>query len=430
MQGLDSPKQIGMIAHMTGFFAPATLRFAPLLPKAAAVALALGLLAANSAFADLKLPPPQPRRDPPMRILHVTGVDPTCQPNCPEWISAEGIITPGKAQEFARLIEGLRGRRLPILISSHGGSVRDALAMGMLIRTRGLVVAVARTLIANCPERAQNCPDARGRAIVGGAYCASACPLVLAGGVERLVGPLPLVGVHQVTTVEKETEGSEGLTRVRKFYEQRPVDQVVQTYLHAMGVQDPVMEILRRTPAASIRWLSPAELSESRLATGALDASSPILASGLNGLDSRPLAGDEAGSDRVTGEIAEPLASHTRTGGVTLEATFAYRRGGGVVGVSVETRDGDKKAVADPSPDGWTLTFAASGGKPAQSKAGGRSQAEALIPREQFCALRRGGALVAAPAGPLAGDEPPQPPVTFDLAAAGGVGGIVAEACP
>ena len=57
--------------------------------------------------------------------------------------------------------------------------MRDALAIGLMIHSKGLVVAVARTLIANCPERARDCPGARGRAIVGGAHCASACPLIL-----------------------------------------------------------------------------------------------------------------------------------------------------------------------------------------------------------------------------------------------------------
>ena len=41
----------------------------------------------------------------------------------------------------------------------------------------------------------------------GGAFCASACPLILAAGVERLVGPVPMVGVHQITEVLKEKEG-------------------------------------------------------------------------------------------------------------------------------------------------------------------------------------------------------------------------------
>ena len=290
-------------------------------------------------------------------------------------------------------------------------------------------MAVARTLIANCPEFARACPGARGKAIVGGAFCASACPLILAGGVERLIGPLPNVGVHQITTVAKETEGVEHLTTVKKIYEQDSVDRVVQSYLHAMGVQDPVMEILRKTPAASIRWLSPDELRESHLTTGALDASAPILVGGLNGLDSRPLAGGGTGADIITGRVLRAVrradAGRRHDGGSDLRLFAGAAEWSGA---SVAARDGDKTA-ADPSPDGWTLTLTAAG-QPGQWKAGGRSRAQAMIPREQFCALARGGALAAAPAGALAEGEPPQPPVTFDLAATGGAGPVVAEACP
>jgi hypothetical protein len=417
-----------MIVRMTGFPTPAAPRAASILASAVAVvALALvALLAAESALADLTLAP-RPRGESPMRILRVTSVDPACQPNCPEWISAEGTVTPGETQDFAKVIADLGGRRLPILISSNGGSVRDALAMGLLIRSKGLVVAVARTLIANCPERARDCPGARGRAIVG-AHCASACSLILAGGVERLVGPVPQVGVHQITAVERGIEGVEHLTTVKKIYEPSSVDRTVQAYLRAMGVGDPVMEILRKTPAASIRWLSPAELRESHLATGVLDAAAPILTGGANGLNSHAFNGEPPAPDLILGRVSEPFAAPTRSGGMTLEATFAYRRGGGVVGASVAARDGDMKTVADPSPDGWTLTLTG-GGEPGRWKAGGSPQARAMIPRERFCALARGGALVAAPAGPVAG-EPAQSPMTFDLAAAGGVSAVVVEACP
>ena len=85
------------------------------------------------------------------------------------------------------------------------------MAIGKLVRASGLAVAVARTLfLRNCSETAPRCPDEPGVAITGGATCASACALVLAGGVERLVGPVPLVGVHQTTTVVRETEGHDG----------------------------------------------------------------------------------------------------------------------------------------------------------------------------------------------------------------------------
>ena len=184
-----------------------------------------------------------------MRFVHVKSADPACAPDCPEWLSAEGRIGPGAATALAAALDNLKGRRLPILIHSQGGSVPDALAMGELIRARGLAVAVTRTLIANCPETAPRCPGGPGKAITGGATCASACVLVLAGGVERLAGPAPLIGVHQITTMLRETEGAAHLTSTRKLYEQKGVDAAVEAYLGAMGVGEPVMGLMRKTPA-------------------------------------------------------------------------------------------------------------------------------------------------------------------------------------
>ena len=143
--------------------------------------------------------------------------------------------------------------------------------------TRGSRSPSPGRLIADCPEISPKCPDGPGRAITGGAICASACVLVLAGGVERLAGPVPLIGVHQITTLVKEVEGLAHLKSMRKIYEQRGVDSAVEAYLAAMGVGDPVMTLMRKTPAASIRWLSLAELKASRLATLALDPADPVL---------------------------------------------------------------------------------------------------------------------------------------------------------
>ena len=385
----------------------------------ALVALA-ALLVAAPAFADLR-PPPKVRRDPPMRIVHVTSSDPACEPNCPEWISAEGIITPGSAGAFRKAIVDLGGRRLPVLISSHGGSLRDAFEMGELIRERRLAVAVARTLIENCPERAPRCPGAKGQAIASGAFCASACPLILAAGVERLVGPVPMVGVHQITEVLKEEEGLAHLKTIKKIYEPDFADNAVKDYLIAMGVGDPVMALLRKTPASSIRWLSLPEISESHLATGALDAAEPMLTSGANGLNGHAFDGDPARPDTIAAKGAAPLPE---PGGAYLpiETTLIYRRGGGTVEVALAAADAAKKAGAQT---GWTL---ASGGDPLQLKASADGQARGAIPRERFCALARDGKLVATPGGSAAGAA--QPRLAIDLAAMDGATALVAEACP
>jgi hypothetical protein len=206
-----------------------------LMRVAQALAFALSGLLALPSYADLR-PRARPRIAPPMRFVRVTSAEAACKPNCPEWLSAEGRIQLGTAKAFADAIANLKGRRLPILIHSPGGSVADAGAMGELIRAKGLAVAVARTLITNCPEASPKCPDGPGTAITGGAICASACVLVLAGGVERLAGPSARIGVHQITTVVSETKGLANLKSTGRSTSSG-VDAAVEAYLAATGVR-------------------------------------------------------------------------------------------------------------------------------------------------------------------------------------------------
>lgn len=378
-----------------------------------------GLLALPS-YADLR-PRVRPRITPPMRFVRVTSADTACKPNCPEWLSAEGRIEPGTAKAFADVIANLKGRRLPILIHSPGGSVPDAGAMGELIRAKGLAVAVARTLISNCPEASPKCPDGPGAAITGGATCASACVLVLAGGVERLAAPSALIGVHQITMVVSKTEGLAHLKSTRKIYEQRGVDAAVQAYLDAMGVGEPVMALMRKTWAASIRWLSPAELKASHLATLALDAAEPILTSGANGLNAHALDGDPPRADLMQASLTRPLAAS----GATLEIAFRYRRGGGVVeGEAVERTLDASLAAHPPSPD-LSLTVSAPGVEAVPLRIAGSTAAATLIARERFCALAHGGATIASMA-----PDGPQSFAPVKLAAMDGARTLIAEACP
>jgi hypothetical protein len=367
--------------------------------------------------ADLR-PRARPRPPPPpMRFVRVTSADPACAPDCPEWLSAEGRIEPGSAKTFAEVIASLKGRRLPILIHSPGGSVPDAAAMGELIRAKGLAVAVARTLIANCPETAPKCPDGPGKAITGGAACASACVLVLAGGVERLAGPVPLIGVHQITTLIKETEGAAHLTSTRKLYEQKGVDAEVEAYLAAMGVGEPAMTLMRKTPAASIRWLSLAELKASHLATEALDAAEPILISGGNGLNGRAFDGEEPRADLVQASITTPVEGR----GAALEIALRYRRGGGLV--EAEAVERDAAQASEPPAVNWSLALSAAGGEKLQLKAAGATPARALIPRERFCALAHGGGAIT----PTAADRTLP---AIELSTMDGAKTLIAEACP
>ena len=385
---------------------------------AQALAFALSGLLAPPSYADLR-PRARPRIAPPMRFVRVTSAEAACKPDCPEWLSAEGRIEPGTAKVFAVAIANLKGRRLPILIHSPGGSVADAGAMGELIRAKGLAVAVARTLIANCPEGSPKCPDGPGTAITGGAACASACVLVLAGGVERLAAPSARIGVHQITTVVSETEGLAHLKSTRKLYEQKGVDAAVEAYLAATGVGEPVMTLMRKTSAASIRWLSPAELKDSRLLTLALDAAEPILSSGANGLNGHAFDGDPPRPDLAQASVVRTMAG----GGATVEVTFRYRPGGGAVEVEAIESGLDSPSAADRSSPDPSVSEA--GGRPMQLKTTAAAPVRTLIPRERFCALAHGRVTIAS--------TPPERPRIFapiEVAALDGAKTLFAQACP
>jgi hypothetical protein len=357
-----------------------------------------------------------------MRIVRVMSSDPACQPNCPEWISAEGRIMPGTGAAFAKAIANLRGRRLPLLVSSGGGSLADAAAMGRLIRQKRLAVAVARTLIDNCPARARTCPEPKGHVITGGAKCASACPFILAGGVERLVGPAALVGVHQITAVTKEAAGGAArLTRVKKVYQPAHADQAAENYLAEMGVVGhPVMALMRTTPAGRIRGLSLAEIRSSHLATLALDAPAPILTSGANGLNGRAFEGDSPRDAAVTAHSEAPLATPGGGSG-DLEVTVSYRRGGGAVDVALATRDAAQK-LQHPAA-GWALAI---GPEALTLKPDGAGRA--TISRARFCAEARDGKIIAkaVPETSATGSGS----AGFDIAAMNGAKALIDEACP
>ena len=186
-----------------------------------------------------------------------------------------------------------------------------------------------------------------------------------------------------------------------------------------MGVGEPVMTLMRKTSAASIRWLSPAELKASHLTTLALDAAEPILATGANGLNGRAFDGDPPRADLVQASIVKPVAG----GDANFAITFRYRRGGGAI--EAEAIERGLKAPQAPSSPDLSLALSAPGVEAVPLRGAGTTLAPALIPRDRFCALARAGATLASTA-----PDGPQSFAPVELAAMDGAGPLIAEACP
>jgi hypothetical protein len=165
-------------------------------------------------------------------------------------LMATGTITPGISQSFAAEV-GRHGDYIrTVVLNSPGGSVTDALTMGRLIRERKFTTEVE-----------------------AGKYCASSCPLVFAGGIERRAGERAMIGVHQVAAIRSATAGS---PRDEMSVAQN-ISARCEHYLADMGVSLQVWVHAMETPHDRLFVFRPDELKSLDVVTAAT-ASSPIAA--------------------------------------------------------------------------------------------------------------------------------------------------------
>ncbi|WP_457588150.1 hypothetical protein [Ensifer canadensis] len=231
-----------------------------------------------------------------MQFLVVRSGQPGCEPTCAEWISAEGTIVDESPALFKKLLKSIGNRRLPIVVTSPGGDVDAALAIGRMIRARQIEVAVGKTQLIDCQPEQEDCIDSDrqgarriGIAHSGEAYCNSSCPLMLAGGTGRVVGEWAYLGVHQITTTYVQIEtlyrakyrivnGKKTMTSKKvvsrrniggyKTYEMsKSTERKLKAYLAEMGVGGAVVDLMKITPAADIRKIEPVAMLEMKLTT-------------------------------------------------------------------------------------------------------------------------------------------------------------------
>jgi hypothetical protein len=165
-------------------------------------------------------------------------------------LMAIGTITPGISQSFAAEVDRHGDYIKTVVLHSPGGSVSDALAMGRLIRDRKFATEVE-----------------------AGKYCASSCPLVFAGGLERRAGDKAVIGVHQVAAIKSVANDS---PRDEMSVAQN-ISARCQRYLSDMGVSLQVWVHAMETPHDRLFVFKPDELKSLNMVTAA-PASAPAAA--------------------------------------------------------------------------------------------------------------------------------------------------------
>jgi hypothetical protein len=160
-------------------------------------------------------------------------------------LMATGTITPGISEVFAAEV-GKRGDYIKtVVLNSPGGSVTDALAMGRLIRESKFATEVE-----------------------AGKYCASSCPLVFSGGIERRAGDKAAIGVHQVAALGS---ASAGQPRNEMSVAQN-ISARCQRYLGDMGVNLQAWVHAMETPHDRLFIFKPDELKSLNIVTAAVPA--------------------------------------------------------------------------------------------------------------------------------------------------------------
>jgi hypothetical protein len=165
---------------------------------------------------------------------------------------ATGMIAPGTGEAFKAEVEKRGSYIKTVVLNSTGGSVQDAIAIGRLIREKKFSTAVEN-----------------------GNLCASSCPLVFAGGVERRAEEKAAIGVHQVFS-PTDNPAANNMDQAQR------VSADCQKYLVEMGVDPRLWIHAMETPKEELYRLKPDELLSLKLATqrGDQKSLSPVSTSG------------------------------------------------------------------------------------------------------------------------------------------------------
>ncbi len=134
-----------------------------------------------------------------------------------------------------------------MVLNSPGGSVADALAMGRIIRDKKFATEVE-----------------------AGKYCASSCPLVFAGGVERRAGDKAAIGVHQVFAIS--SGGARGAATRDEMSDAQRISARCQRYLIDMGINPQMWVHAMETPKDKLFIFKPDELKSLNIVTAAAPA--------------------------------------------------------------------------------------------------------------------------------------------------------------
>jgi hypothetical protein len=215
----------------------------------------------------------------PITLYVARGAPDICGPGCSEWIVAEGRFGFGSASQFRALLARLGKQKLPVFFNSPGGLLGEGLAIGRLMREKGLASALGRTIPTDCGDdkdekKAKACSELKmsGKKLeadlrVSEGRCNSTCVYAVLGGKTRAVAPGARLGVHAAQRVKvtladkkvKEIDYSKLSPREQKENLKR-IRDMLRTYVREMGIDLELVDVSDAVPNEDIRYLTRAQI--------------------------------------------------------------------------------------------------------------------------------------------------------------------------
>ena len=152
-----------------------------------------------------------------------------------------GRVFQGSAEVLANEVRTRGSQVKTVVINSPGGSLEDAMAMGQLIREKGLQTEV---------------PD--------GGLCASSCPLIFAGGVQRSASQKAAIGLHQFYAAPGSSNDA-----VAAISSAQATTARISRYLTEMGVDAALWLHAMDTPPQALYYLTTKERKDYKLVNAA-----------------------------------------------------------------------------------------------------------------------------------------------------------------
>jgi hypothetical protein len=238
--------------------------------------------------------PEVPGHAPKLIMYQARGAPNSCGPGCDRWIAIEGTVDADAAWRVRQFLNGVKDTQRPIYFHSPGGEVRQAFAIGRMLRARKAIGRVGRTIVSACAAGSQIDDACLKVKTAGGevqaelatryAMCNSACSYLFLGATTREVAPDAALGIHNSKLIVEFRGHPSERQRAQFMASHRDRDDRERSsFVEAMGISHELVDLVETVKFESMHILTRPELYRFGIDTRNLAETAWTLEAGTRG---------------------------------------------------------------------------------------------------------------------------------------------------